>query len=490
MPDPPVAVDRLERWDDDPAMRRAAWTAVCVASASIFLFVVDSGLMSLSLPEIEHEFPRSARSTVAWVAGGFLIAQAALLLIAGRIGDRRGRRRFYLVGLTVFSLGALATAVAPSMATIIAARIGQGVGAAFLTSGALALVLPMFPRRKAPMVIGVWGGVGSAAGWLTPTAGALLVDVNWRLGFAVVAPLGLLVCAVGRRVLPDPPGDGGRGPTDRIGLVLGPAALGMLMLALSRGGTWGWGSAATVGLAGVAIVLLAVFAVRCTRVETPLVDPSILATRDFFANVSAGFLQQIGYYSWFIVAALVMTGVWGWSVRDAGFAIALSQVPASVGAPVGGRLAVRYGHTPPIVWSALLTAGGGLWMLLTTGPEPDFWGSWLPAAVLLGFGGGICGTMTSGAALSALPAAMLGAGNSLQQLIRRVGSAVGVALGVALLGEGKGPALLAGSKRVWTLSMLAHLAMCVPLLWARRLSRASAAGRGSGRAVTAAVDIA
>ena len=149
-------IDDLRGWEADPVRRRRAWRGVCVAAASVFLFVVDAGLVALSLPEVEAEFPGSSRSTIAWMASGFLVAQASMLLIGGRLGDQRGRKRFYLFGLLLFSFGAGLTAIAPTISLIIAARVLQGIGAAFLTSSALALVLPMFPSSKAPVVIGTW----------------------------------------------------------------------------------------------------------------------------------------------------------------------------------------------------------------------------------------------------------------------------------------------------------------------------------------------
>ena len=132
-----------------------------MAAVSSFLFVVDSGFVGLALPKIEAEFPNMHRSLIEWVATAFMVAQASLLLVAGRLGDRYGRKKYFMVGLAVFSGGSLCTALAPSLGLIIAARVLTGAGAAFLTAGTLAIVLPMFPPSKAGEVIGYWGAVGS-----------------------------------------------------------------------------------------------------------------------------------------------------------------------------------------------------------------------------------------------------------------------------------------------------------------------------------------
>lgn len=460
--------DNLRDWLSDGGRRRAAWAAVCVAAASVALFVVDAGLVALALPRIEANYPDVSRTTIAWIAKGFLIAQAALLLVGGRLGDRRGRKRYFLVGLLMFSMCGGLAAVAPNVPTLILARVAQGSGAAFMTSGALALVLPMFPGVKAPVVVGTWGAIGSVAAWLTPTAGAELIHVHWRLGFAIVAPIGLAVWLVGRRVLPDDAVVELVGRTDRVSYYLGPPALGMMMLVLSQGSRWGWTSARTLGAALIATVLLATFVRRCRVVDTPLVDLSILGNRTYLANTIAGAFQQVGFFGWYLTGPLIMHELWGWSVRQTGFALALGQLLASVGSPLGGYLVGRFGYNPPVYASALVTGAGTGWLILTAGTEPNFWGSYLPAALMLGFGGGMCGTITTGAAMAALPHDMLGAGNSMLQLIRRLGGAFGVAAAVALIGEAKADALLPGARRVWWMASLIHVAMCVPLLWAAR----------------------
>jgi EmrB/QacA subfamily drug resistance transporter len=475
------AAEDLRSWTTDSVRRREAWIAVCVAAASIFLFVVDAGLVALALPKIAAEYPKVARGTLAWIATGFLVAQSSLLLIGGRLADRRGRKGYYLFGLTLFSVGAALTAVAPSIAWIIAARVVQGVGGAFLASSALALVLPMFPRSKAPAVIGVWGAIGSVAAWLTPTLGALIVDINWRYAFGGLAPLGVIVALIGRRVLHTQTVTDTEGRTDRLSYYVGPVGLGMLMLVLAQGSRWGWASPLVIGLGGLAVVLITVFLRRCLTAEVPLLDLAILRNRAFAANAIAGALQQTGFFGWFLTAPLIMTALWGWSVRQAGLAVALGQVMSSVASPLGGQLAIRYGNTRPIVVSSFITAAGSLWFLATATAQPNFFGVLLPAAVLMGFGSGMCGTMTTGAALAALPATMLGAGNSLVQLLRRMGGALGVALAAGLLGEGSRNDLLPGARRVWWMVTILHIGMSTPLWWAAAHRRRQ---DGSSRMVT------
>lgn len=464
-------MNELEEWNRDAIRRRRAWLGVCVAACSNALFVVDASLVSLSLPKVEAEFGDVARSTIGWMASGFMVAQTSLLLIGGRVGDRRGRKKFFLFGLMLFSLAALLTAAAPNIQLVIAGRVAQGAGAAFLTSSGLALVLPMFPHSKAPIVIGTWGAIGSAAAWLTPSLGALVVEHSWRLAFVLVAPVGMTIFLIGRKVLVEQGADYLSGRTDRASYLLGPIGLGTMMFVLSQAPHLGWTSLPVVTLGPVAAVLIALFIQRCATTATPLLDLSIARTPIFAANALAGCIQQVGFFGWFLTGPLIMTGLWGWSVREAGLAVALSQVMSTIGAPIGGRMVTRFGYTPPIVVSSMITASGSFWLFLTATEQPDFWFSYLPAALVMGFGAAICGTMTVGAALGAIPAQSMGAGNSLLQLVRRMGGAIGVAVAIALLGNGTGDALLPGARRVWLMVTVVHIAMGVPLLLTRSAVR-------------------
>ncbi len=469
----------LVSWDADPARRRRAWTALCVAAASIFLFVLDSGLLSVALPSIEKEFSETPRSIVAWTATGFLVTLASLLLIGGRLSDARGRKRFYLFGVLLFGFGSLCTSLAPTVPLLITARVIGGAGAAFLTSSALALVMPEFPLQKRGMMIGWWGSLGSTAAIVAPTGGALLTEhISWRLPFGLIAPMSLAVFIVGKRVLVEQTDEPSSAAIDPVSVIVGPLALGLLVLGVSQGGRWGWGSSSTVGAIVLSAILLVVFIRRCGRVANPLLDLSIFGFPQFRLNVVGSGLQQIGFFAWYVTTPLILKTVWGWSTFETGVGMALGQVAASFSAPFGGRWSDRVGTTQPIVTSAIVAASGPMWFAATASNSPHFLTAFLPASVLMGMGGGICGTLTTSAALYDLPGATLGAANSVNQLIRRVCGVIGVAVAVALLGEAKGQSLLTPARRVWVMVSLAHLLMCVPYMVRRRAQSVRRLGLG------------
>lgn len=457
----------LARWDTDRAVRTTAWVAAGVASMSQVLYMVDATLIAIALPVIARRFDEVARSTVGWAATGFLVAQSSLLLVGGRLGDRHGRKRAFLAGMAAFTIGVALTAVAPSIWMLIAARVLQGAGAAFITSGALALALPMFPTSKAAVLIGAWGMVGSIAAWATPSLGAIVVEHSWRLAFALVVPLGLVAIVLGRRVLVEQAPARHSGPTDRLSYVVGPPALGLLMVVLADGGDWGWVSARTLGLGALAVAGVTALLWRSRVAAEPLLDLSLLRVRLYAANLAGGSIQQAGFFSWFLTAPLIMSELWGWSTKEIGLALAVSQILSTIGSPLGGQIVIRWGSNVAIAFGTTVNIVAMLWAVTTMSAESDFWGSYLPMALLFGFGSAIAGTVTTGAALAALPTELLGTGNSIIQLVRRMGGALGTAAGFALLGEASGPDLLDGARRAWILVAVIHACILLTLLGAR-----------------------
>lgn len=457
----------LERWDTDRAVRTTAWIAAGVASMSQVLYMVDATLIAMALPIIARRFDEVARSTVGWAATGFLVAQSSLLLVGGRLGDRHGRKRAFLAGMAAFTIGVGLTAAAPSVWLLIAARVLQGAGAAFITSGALALALPMFPPSKAAVLIGAWGMVGATAAWVTPSLGAIVVEFSWRLAFALVVPIGLAAIVMGRRVLVEQAPASGSGPTDRLSYLVGPPALGLMMVVLADGGDWGWVSARTLGLGALAVAGVTALVWRSRVAAEPLLDLSLLRIRPYAANLAGGAIQQAGFFSWFLTAPLIMSEMWGWSTKEIGLALAVSQILSTVASPLGGQVVLRWGSNVAIGIGTAVNIAAMLWAVSTMSAASDFWWSYLPMALMFGFGSAMAGTVTTGAALASLPTSLLGTGNSIIQLVRRMGGALGAAAGFALLGEASGPDLLTGARRTWILVAVIHAGIFVTLFAAR-----------------------
>ncbi len=446
-----------------------AWRAFGVGAASIFMFVLDAGLLSVALPEIERAFPGSSRATVSWVSTGYLVSVAGLMLVAGRLGDVYGRRRVFRSGLVALAVGSLLTAVSPSIGLLIGARMAQGVGAALVTATGLTLVLSDLPVDRQPLAIGIWGSAGSVAAVLGPTVGAEILDLtSWRFTVGLIAPISLATYLAGRSVLREARDPDAPAQLDPVGVVLASAGIGGIALGLSQSRVWGWSDARLIAALVAGTAAFGAFVVRCRRGREPLLQLRLFENRTFTgASISAG-LQQLGFFSWFFSTSFVLREIWGWSVRETGQAISLAFVCSTLTGWLSGRASARYGYFWPTAIGAAVAAAGPLYWFAAFDAEPSFWLVYLPGAALFGLGGGACGVLTTGIALRTVGPSDQGMAYAAHQTIRRMSSAAGLALMATLLGEASGTALLDGGRNVWLMVATAHVVMIVPLLGERR----------------------
>ena len=176
---------------------------LAVVGLAVFLSILDLFIVNIAFPDLRRDFEGSSLSGLSWVLTAYAIVYAAVLVPAGRLGDLYGRRRLFVIGLALFTLGSALCALAPSLELLIAARVLQGIGAAALTPNSLGLVLPLFPAEKRSTVIGAWAGIGAVGASVAPPLGGLLVEVSWRLIFIVNVPLGLIAIVLALRLAPE-----------------------------------------------------------------------------------------------------------------------------------------------------------------------------------------------------------------------------------------------------------------------------------------------
>ena len=448
--------------DSGPTSRQA-WLILAVLSASMFVILFDNGAVNVAFPFMERTFASTPRSVLAWVSTGYSIVLASLLVVMGRLADHRGRKRVFLGGMAIFCVASSLTALAPTPALLIGARLVQGVGSACLFATAVALLLASFPPHRRGLALGIWGTVGSLAAALGPTVGAVAIQsFGWRWVFVVDIPVGLAVLAIGPRVLIESR-DLAAGGVDVLGTVLGAAGIALLTLGILQGPSWGWTDRRVGSVLVVAVVTLVAFVLRCTRVAEPALRLDLFRDRSFAAANLNQVGTQLGIFAWFFVTPLFAINLWGYSAVAGGFAVALGMTCSFVSIPVG-HLTDRHGFRGVLVAGGLVAAAGmGVWLLLV-GDEPEFWTAYAPGLVLFGLGAGAVGISVTHAALDGVATADLGVANSAHQAIRRVSQGLGVAMVVALLGDRRTESL-AAFRRVWIgiavgylLSVLAGLA--------------------------------
>ena len=413
------------------------WKVLAVVSVAVFVASLDLFIVNVAFPDIERDFSGASVASLSWVLNAYAIVFAALLVPLGRLADRAGRRRVFLSGLSVFLAGSALCGVAPSVATLVAARIVQAVGAAALMPTSLALLLPEFPPQKRAAAIGVWAAVGGVAAAAGPPLGGLLVEGSWRLVFLVNLPVGLAAGVAAVRLLRESRDEAHAQPLDLLGTALLAGSVALLALGLVEAPDWGWGDVTTLAVLAAAITGLALFWTRCLSHPSPVVEPDMLRVRSFAAACLAALLFSIAFGAMLLGTVLWMTGVWGDSILRAGLSIAPGPLMAATFAVPAGHAAARFGQRTLAGVGNLLFAAGSVWWLTRLGAERAYVTEMLPGLLLTGIGVGLTLPSLSSAAASSLPPGRFATGSAVLTMSRQLGVVLGVAILVAVLGDGR-----------------------------------------------------
>jgi EmrB/QacA subfamily drug resistance transporter len=406
---------------------------LAVVGLAVFLSILDLFIVNIAFPDLRGDFEGSSLSGLSWVLTAYAILYAAVLVPAGRLGDLYGRRRLFVIGLVLFTLGSLLCAVAPSLEALVAARVLQGIGAAALTPNSLGLVLPLFPPEKRSTVIGAWAGIGAVGASIAPPLGGLLVEVSWRLIFIVNVPLGLIAIVLALRLAPEVRDARATRLPDVLGIALLIAAVGLLTLGLTQGPRWGWDER-VLGAFAAAAALGAVFLRRCARHPAPVVELALLRVPAFALAGLSTLLFSAGFAGLLLGNVLFFTEVWDYSVLKAGFAFAPGPLLAATTAITSGRLAD--GRRPAAFGAVggFVFAAGCLWFITHAGAQPEYLSAILPGQILTGTGVGLLLPSFTATAAATLRPDQLSTGIGVQTMFRQIGAALGLASWVAIVG--------------------------------------------------------
>jgi len=410
-------------------------TVLAIASLGSAVAFIDATIVNIAFPDIARSFPGTPISTLSWVLNAYNVVFAAFLMAAAGIADLLGRRRVFVFGLQVFTVGSLLCAIAPSAGALIAFRIVQALGAAFLVPSALSLVLQAFPPARRSHGVALLSAVGAAAAGLGPSLGGLLITAaDWRLVFLVNIPIGVAAVLLARRRLAESRVPGLRRIPDLPGTLLFAAGIGALVLAVVNGQSWGWGSARIIGCLSASFASGTVVSWRCRRHRWPVLDLSLLRIRTFSVGNAMMVIGAAGFYGYTLSNVLFLTDVWRYSVLQAGLALTIGPFVAVLIAGPASRLAQRIGPRPVLFAGCVLWGGAVLWFVERVGTVPDFPGQWLPGMVLLGIGAGAAFPNLTGAAVASAPGSSFATATGMNSVARQVGAALGVAVVVAIIG--------------------------------------------------------
>ncbi len=422
----------------EPAARRrgpSAVTVLSIASLGAAVAFLDATVVNIAFPNIEKSFPTEPITSLSWILNAYNIVFAAFLVAAGRFADLIGRRRMFIFGMALFTVASVLCSVAPSVGVLVAFRVIQALGSACLVPASLALVLNAFPPDRRSYGVTLLSAVAAAAAGLGPTLGGLLVSAaNWRLVFLVNLPIGVIAVLLARRFLVESRAAGRRRMPDMLGAAIFAVAIAALVLAVVRGEDWGWEDPRIIASFAVAVVLGAVFVRRCRWHRSPIVDLKLFRSRTFSASNAATVMLAAGYYGYTLVEVLFLTGVWHYTVLQAGLALIPGPFVAAAASEPSGRLVERIGPRPVLVCGSILWGGAVIWFITQAGSTPAFFSVWLPGVVMLGAGAGAAFPNLSAVAVASAPGDSFATATAMNSVARQVGAALGVAVVVAIIG--------------------------------------------------------
>jgi NTE family protein len=408
---------------------------LAVAVMGTFMAFVDATIVNIAVPSLARQFSGSRLSSVSWVLNAYNIVFAAFLVGGGQLADLLGRRRVFSFALVIFTLASALCAVAPSLNTLIAARVIQAAGAATLVPSSLAIVLEAYDARERMHAVALWAAAAALAAGIGPPLGGLLITASsWRLVFLVNIPVGVLAFVLARRVLVESRAPGRRYMPDFMGGAVLAVAIALLVLAIVKGPEWGWANGRVVGVFVASLLLGAYFIVRARGQRNPVIDLSLLRVRAFALSNGVTVLMASGFYAYTLCNVLFLTSVWHYSILKAGLALTPGPFVAMAVAGPASRAVERLGHRRVIVPGALVWAAGMAYFVSRLGVTPDFLSGWLPGMIILGVGAGLTFPTLSGAAVGSVPGPRFAVATSLNSVARQIGAALGVALLIAILG--------------------------------------------------------
>jgi len=417
--------------DADAGLRPArSWLVLIAVLPGIFLTLADATVMSVAVPQIIRSMTASVIA-VSWVMNGYNLVLTVLFLTMGRLADRYGHRRVFVLGLTLFTLASLGCALAGDIRLLVAFRVVQAVGAAAVVPTSLALLMQAYPARRQGFAAGLFGALSSAAAAFGPVLGGVLIQKwDWPAIFWFNLPVGALGVVLALTLVRRRPPAAAGARLDWVGVGLSCAGLLCLTLAIIQGNEWGWLSAQILGLFAGAAAILAGFVLWELRITSPLFDLRHFRDRTWSAASAAIMTVDVAMMGAMFMLVIFMVAMMDYTELKAGLVIATLPAAGLVIAPFAGRLVDRVGARPLAVLGALLAAAGlvAMGLLPRTAPVDEV--VW--RCLLVGAGIGLSLPALTAAGMGALAEGVKGAGAGMLNTARQLGFLLGVAVLVAV----------------------------------------------------------
>ncbi|MGW1866783.1 DHA2 family efflux MFS transporter permease subunit [Streptomyces mauvecolor] len=456
-----------ERRPRDGAGRRggAGW-ALVITSVAGFMAALDNLVVTTALPSIREDLG-GALDDLEWTVSAYTLTFAVLLMFGAALGDRFGRRKLFITGLTIFTGASAGAALAPGIDGLIAARAIQGAGAAIMMPLTLTLLTAAVPAAKRGLMYGIWGAVNGLAVASGPLIGGSLTEhASWQWIFWLNVPLGLLTLPLARLRLNESYGTGAR--LDIPGTLLASGGLFGIVYALIRGNPDGWTSATVLTGLIAGSALLAGFVVHGMRSANPMLPMRLFRSRAFSAINAASLLMFVGMFGSIFLLSQFLQNVIGYSPTEAGLRMLPWTGMPMIAAPIAGFLSDRIGGRPVVATGLALQAIGLGWFAAIISPDVSY-GAQLPALIISGIGMGLYFAPAANLVMSSVRPSEQGIASGANNALREVGGALGIAVLASVFSaqggygsaqafvDGLGPALWVGAGVVAVAAMSAML---------------------------------
>lgn len=408
-----------------PELFARRWAVLGVMSVSLVLVVMSVSGLNVALPTLVRELGATARQ-LQWIVDAYALVFAALLLTAGAIGDRFGRKGALLAGFAVFGSGAAASALASSANQLIATRALMGVGAALIMPATLSIIVSVFPPEERSKAISIWAGVAGLGGTLGQiTSGTLLSASTWQWLFLALIPIVLLAAGATLRLVPTSR-DEARRPLDLGGAGLSLVAMAALVFAIIEAPELGFTDPAIITAAAVAVVAGLLFVAWQRRAPYPMLPLQLVSDRRVQTGLGVIAAVFAAMFALFFLLTQYLQFVQGWGPLKAGFANLPIAVGLMIAAPKSDDLVTRFG-TRRVITGGLVAMTLGFAGLATLDATTAYWQLAIPMA-LLGLGAGAAMAPSTTSVMAALPASKAGLSSALNDTSREVGAVLGIAV--------------------------------------------------------------
>jgi EmrB/QacA subfamily drug resistance transporter len=422
----------MSPWPSDPVTGQRVtpdWVILSLACVAQFMVLLDVSIVNVALPSIKAALGYSP-TALQWVLNAYTLTFAGFLLLGGRTADLYGRRRIFLLGITVFTLSSLLGGFAQDQAMLTGARALQGLAGAVVSPATLTIITTTFREPKArARAMGIWSAVAGAGGAAGALLGGILTeDISWRWILFINVPIGIVTFAAGRLFLRESRAESEQHqPLDVLGAILVTAGLTAIVFGVVRTPTVGWGSWQTLATLGTGVVLLAWFVAHEAKVaKAPLMPLGMFRRRSIWtANLVMLLLSGALFAMWYFVS-LYLQLVRGYTPIGTGLAFVPQTIAIIVGAQASSRLVLRLGPRPLLLLGTLLSSGGLFWFS-ALGLQTDYWTGFLVPSVLITLGLGLCFTPLAYTATAGVPPQEAGLASGLVNTSRQIGGAVGLA---------------------------------------------------------------